>query len=156
MTDFRITVDDDDANRELNVIATGLADLRLFWPMLVPVVTGWWRRQFESQGAFAGAPWAPLSPAYGAWKATKRPGKPILQFDGDMKDAVSRPRRSQTPISLTLSVDDPKLGYHQEGKGSLPKREVIFGDPLPPLAALELDLVAEQYVTDLIGRARRR
>lgn len=155
MTDFKIRVDDDDANRELNIIAAGLSDLRDFWPMLVPVVTQWWKRQFETEGAFAGAPWQPLSPAYAAWKARKRPGKPILQFDGHMKRAVSSPRRSQTPISLTLSVEDPTLGYHQEGKG-VPKRPVIFGEPLPPLAEIELDRVAEEYVTDLIARARRR
>lgn len=156
MADIRVRVDDDDANRELNVISAGLGDLRSFWPMLVPVVTGWWRRQFETEGAFAGAPWQPLSPAYAAWKAARKPGKPILQFSGAMKQAVSRPHRAQTPISLTLSVEDPKLGYHQEGGGNLPKRPVIFGDPLPPVAALELDRVAEEYVTDLLARARRR
>lgn len=156
MADIRIHVDDDDADRELRVIAAGLGDLRSFWPMLVPLVTSWWRRQFETQGAFAGDPWAPLSPTYAVWKASRAPGKPILQLTGAMKQAVSRPHRAQTPTSLTLTVDDEKLGHHQEGGGRLPARPVIFGDPLPPIAALELDRVAEEYVTDLIARARRR
>lgn len=155
MTDFKIRVDDDDAIRELNVISAGLSDLRSFFPMLVPLWISWMRRQFETVGAFGGTPWQPLSPAYAVWKASKKPGKPILQFSGDMKDAVSRPHRVQTPQTLTLSITDPKLGYHQEGKG-VPKRPVIFGDPLPPLAAFELDMVAEEYVSDLIARARRR
>lgn len=156
MTDFRITVDADDADRELRVIAAGLADLRSFWPMLVPVATAWWRRQFETEGAFAGQPWPRLSPGYAAWKAAVFPGKQILQATGQMKQAVSRPHRVQTPLSLTLSIEDEKLGFHQEGAGALPRREVVFGEPLPPLAGIELDRVAEEYVTDLVARARRR
>lgn len=153
---MRITVDDAEANRELRIIATGLSDLRSFWPMLVPVATQWWRRQFDTQGAFAGTPWQPLSPAYAAWKQRRAPSKPILQLTGKMKQAVSRPHRVQTPLSLTLSISDEKLGRHQEGGGNLPKRPVVFSDPLPPIAALELDRVAEEYVSDLIARARRR
>lgn len=156
MADVKITVDSADADRELRTIAAGLADLRSFWPMLVPLVTSWWRRQYESEGAFAGTPWRPLSPVYAVWKASVKPGKPILQFSGAMKQATSRPHRAQTPQSLTLTIDDEKLGRHQEGKGRLPARPVVFGDPLPPVAALELDRVAEEYVTDLIRRARRR
>lgn len=155
MPDFRLSVDSQAAERELRIISAGLADLRLFWPMVVPVVTGWWRRQFDTQGTFGGSPWAPLSPSYSLWKAARRPGKPILQFDGDMKRAASRPHRSQSPSSLTLSIDDPKLQYHQDGAGSLPKRELVFGDPLPALAGMELDAVAERYTRDLLGRALR-
>ena len=156
MTDIRIRVDEDDADRELRLVAAGLGDLRSFWPMLVPVVTGWWRRQFETEGAFAGSPWARLSPGYAIQKAARAPGKPILQLTGRMKQEVSRPQRRQSPTALTLTIDDPKLQHHQEGGGRLPKREVIFGDPLPPMAALQLDQVSEEYVRDLLARARRR
>ncbi len=154
--DVRVHVDDRDAERELKVIAAGLHDLRSFWPMLVPVVSSWWRRMYATEGAFAGSPWAPLSASYAAWKAAHYPGKGILQASGKMRQAVSRPHRSQTPTTLTLSIESPVLGYHQEGGGSLPKRELVFSDPLPALAALELDAVAERYVTDLLGRARAR
>lgn len=155
MTDIRVTVDSDDADRELRVIGAGLADLRSFWPMLVPVVTQWWKRQFDTEGAFAGNPWQRLSPGYAARKASLFPGKPILQATGAMKQAVSRPHRVQTPLSLTLSIEDEKLPFHQNGAGALPRREVVFGEPLPPLAGIELDRVAEEYVSDLIARARR-
>lgn len=153
MADMRVDVDDDDARRELNIISAGLADLSDFWPMLVPIVTGWWRRQFETEGAFGGNPWAPLSPSYAAWKSAVAPGKGTLVLTGAMRQAVSRPRRSQTPTTLTLTIDDEKLGWHQEGAGRLPVREVVFGDPLPPEAQQELDQVAEEYVADLVRRA---
>lgn len=154
MPDMSVHVDDADARRELNIISAGLADLTGFWPMLVPLWLSWMRRQFETEGAFGGQPWPPLSPAYAVWKASRRPGKPVLQLTGAMKQAVSRPHRSQTPQSLTLTIDDKKLGYHQDGTTRMPARPVIFGDPLPPVAAMELERAADEYVTDLIRRAR--
>jgi hypothetical protein len=67
------------------------------------------------------------------------PGKGILVATGDMKRAASAPRACVTPTSLTLTIDDPKLQYHQDGTDRMPARPLVFGDPLPPEARAELD-----------------
>lgn len=159
MTVFRISVDDRDAERRLRLLATGLADLRPFWPRVSRLVVGWMRLQFESEGAFwtSGRKWTPLSPAYAAAKLERWGPRPILQASGQMRQAFSRPTRSVGPSSLTLRFDDsgpehgPVAQYHQAGDG-VPRRPIIPEGPLPPLARLELDREAEGYVRDLLGR----
>lgn len=140
------------APEQLQKLAVFMTDLRTFWPRIVPLVTGWWREQFDTQGGFAGKEWAPLSPDYAARKAVMFPGKPILQATGALKQAASRPSRVQTPVSLTLTIDDPKLEYLQDGTDRMPARPLVFGEPLPAAAAAELQVAADEYVSDLLGR----
>jgi hypothetical protein len=47
-------------------------------------------RQFASRGGYAGTPWAPLTPAYAAWKSKHYPGKPILELTGTLVDSLTR------------------------------------------------------------------
>ncbi len=147
-----IWVDDADARRRLKLFETLLSDLRPFWPAVVTLQRGWWRSQFESEGRFAAAGWAPLSPAYAAWKARRYPGKPILQATGQMRRAFDNPQRSVSPHTLTLTVNDPKAAFHQDGTNNMPARPVAFGDPLPAVAALELQEAADRYVGEMWGR----
>jgi hypothetical protein len=147
-----IRVDDHGGEDRIRRLAVFLSDLRPFWPLLVPTVTGWWRRQFDTEGEFGGARWAPLSPGYAARKAIVHPGTGILVATGAMKRAASSPRRTATPTSLTLTIDDPKAEYHQDGTARMPARPLVFGDPLPTGARAELDRIAEEYVTDLLRR----
>lgn len=150
--DASVRIDFHGTPEQLQKLAVFLSDLRSFWPLLVPTVTGWWRRQFESEGEFGGHAWAALTPAYAARKAHTHPGRGILVATGALKRSASRPRRAQTATSLTLAIDDQKLPFHQEGTGRMPARPLIFGDPLPPAARAELDHVANAYVTDLLKR----
>lgn len=165
MSDKVTVTGDKHSEEQIRRLSMQLTDLRGFWPMLVPVVTGWWRQQFETEGAFAGRPWAPLSPAYAAWKSAHAPGKGLLIFAGGIRQAASRPERTALPRSLTLTVDDSKWGhgpkkvaapilqYHQDGvPGRLTARPLVFGSPLPPAAAADLDAVAGRYVADLLRR----
>src|SRR5450756_1705970 len=102
---------DADAERRFRMLVTAVSDLRLFWPRLVPVVTSWWRRNFETEGAFGGRPWAPLTDPYAAVKATKAPGKPLLVYSSGLKRAAARPIRTQSARTLTLTIDDSDYGH---------------------------------------------
>ena len=157
-------IGDADQESRLRAVVAAVTDLRAFWPMLVPVVTGWWRRQFETGGAFGGRPWAPLTEPYGDYKATKAPGKPLLVYSSGLKRAAARPIRTQSPRTLTLTIDDSDYGhgpkkvkrsivsFHQEGTTRMVARPIVFGDPLPPEAQGELQAVAEAYLTDFLRR----
>jgi hypothetical protein len=155
MTYVTIDVDGNDSDAFLNRLALGLLDLRPFWPMIVPLFIGWMRSQFETQGAFGGAPWAPLSPNYYAWKQATHPGKGILVLEGDLRQAASNPIRETTPTSLTLRIEDPKVGYHQTGTARMPARPLIF-TALPAVASAQVDYAARQYVEQLLASSERR
>lgn len=76
------------------------------------------RAQFDSEGAAAtGRRWAPLSDAYGKWKAQNYPGRPILVRDGLMKAAMLD-ELSAVHVSAEEAVYEPLsdiAGYHQSG-----------------------------------------
>lgn len=148
---------DHEADDQIKRAALFLSDLRPFWPLVVPLVTSWWRRQFESEGSFGGSPWPALAAATVERKQSLGLRHEILQATGQAKRAASQPERFATPTSLTLAIDDSGpahgnvLQYHQEGDG-VPKRPLVFGDPLPVAAHAELNAAADRYVRDLFGR----
>lgn len=152
---FRVSVDDAEARRQVRAISAGLQDLRGFWPLVVPLFTSWMRLQFETSGSFGGRRWQPLSPSTVADKARRGLRPEILQATGRLKQDASRPARTQTPTSLTLTIQTPYLQYHQTGDG-VPSRPLVFGDPLPPVARAELDRAADTYVRGLLGAALGR
>ena len=151
MTDIRVRVDSEDADRRLRQLALGLSDLRSFWPKVVPLFIGWMREQFDSQGGFGSGGWAALAPSTVLLKSLAGLRPQILQATGAMKSAASRPTRSVTARSLTLTIDDPKIGFHQTGTTSMPARPVIFSE-LPGQAEGELKDAATDYVQDLLRR----
>lgn len=140
---------DESARRKLAQLELHFEDLRGLWPMLVPIVGGWMKSQFESQGIWGGAHWAALSPAYAAEKARTHPGRSILIRDGGLRRAASQMRREATPRTLTLWVDDPVAAYHQEGNERLPARPLI-PTPLPQAALRDVELAGHEYVSTLI------
>lgn len=159
--DLGLDLDDEVVRDRLRWITAQLLDLRPFWPNVVTLAIDWWRQQFETEGRFAGPGWAPLSPAYAAWKAVHYPGRGILVAERDLRQAASRPDRESTPTSLTLTIpwarlkgEDVELRWHQEGTTQgMPPRPLIFGDPLPELARLDLDRVMDEYLDEIIARS---
>lgn len=149
--EIHLEVDDADALRKLKRLGLFFSDLRSFWPLVIPLFIGWMRQQFETEGAYGGEAWAPLSSGYGLWKSVHYPGKPILQLEGELRQAASRPERRVTPRTLTLTIRDPKIGYHQKGTGTMPARPLVF-DRLPAAAQRDLQLAGEQYVRSLLSR----
>jgi len=100
-------------------------------------VAGMQRDQFTTQGRHYGPAWAPLSPKYKAWKAKRRPGKKILQFDGNLKSQAAPSNAKQfgiygvTDKRMEVGVDyqrTPYAQHHQEGGKHLPARPII-GQP---------------------------
>lgn len=172
MADIKVTVDGGDAEDRIRRLALALTDLRSFWPRVVPLFISWTRRQFESEGAFYGRPWAPLSEAYADRKRMLWGERPILQMAGDLRRETSTPKRTVTATSLTLEFQsyvhsavfgrdrsgetfsstkkiDPR--WFQEGTSKMPARRLL-SDTLPPLARQELQAEANAYVRDLLGR----
>lgn len=85
------------------------------------------QRQFSTQGAYGGAPWAPLSPKYAAWKARHFPGKPILRRTDELFTSLT-----QGPAIREIGRDLLVMGspvthgkYHARGGGRLPRRDPI-------------------------------
>lgn len=90
------------------------------------------KRQFTQQGtAETGGRWAPLSPPYARYKAKRRPGRPILVFDGDLRDSMIRPRAGvwetwDSGFVVGTAVD--YAIYHQQGTPRMPARPLL-GSP---------------------------
>lgn len=150
MTDLRIVVEgDEEAARAIARLALFITDLRGFWPLVVPLFVTWMRRQFETEGSFGGAAWAPLAPGYAAWKSEHLGGRGILYAEGDLRQAASRPERRVSPRTLELTVVDPKVRFHQEGTDKMPARPLIFAT-LPLQAQAELEEAAVVYLGGLV------
>lgn len=103
--------------------------------------------QFSTEGAggYTGA-WAPLSPAYGAWKERHSPGTPILVGlrptrkgsrehptkpesyapSGQMRDQVLDPAATEIfPMRLMYAPTSDIAGYHQTGTSRMPARPIV-------------------------------
>jgi len=75
----------------------------------------------------------PLSPFYKARKKKVRPRSPILVFDGNLRDSVTRPRdkntiRQLTKTSLVQGTKLPYARFVQEGTRKMPARKYYFLD----------------------------
>lgn len=159
MSPWDVRVDGlDDAERRTLRLAVMLSDLRWFWPRLVPLFIGWMGRQFATEGRFFGDPWEPLSPAYAAWKASRYPGKSILQAEGKLLRAATTPRRRVGPRTLVLEINDYERSgrtmspsWFQGGTVSMPARPLLF--ELPPGEVIrELEAVGEDAARELVNR----
>jgi phage gpG-like protein len=115
--------------------AEGISDFIPFWrDHVAPLFFDRAQRNFETQGGFAGG-WAPLSPAYAAWKAQHYGSKPILQREGSLVQSltwnngqvgpkgIARFEKTRaelgTSVTYALAHQDPRAGSH------LPKRQII-------------------------------
>lgn len=148
---IRIIVDDEEARRELAQLGLHLSDLRNFWPLVVPLATDWWGEQFETEGRFGSGGWSPLAPSTVLSKQLRGLRPNILQATGKLRQDASRPRREQTSRSLTLTIDNEYLPFHQFGTENMPARPLIF-ERLPAQAERDLQDAAETYVRDILDR----
>lgn len=112
----------------LSRLRTDIADWTKFWTeRFAPFFYRMVQQDFVLEGGASGASWAPLSPAYAAWKAEHFPGKGILVRSGALKaslaaaDAPGAIFRT-TPTSLELGTSARGALYHQLGGKHLPQR----------------------------------
>lgn len=100
------------------------------------------RDQFQTEGRHYGPGWASLTPAYKAWKARRRPGRPILVFDGTLRDQAAPARANQfgfykvTASRMEVGVSysrTPHAKYHQEGASWTTKNGTQVDLPARPV-----------------------
>ena len=89
-------------------------------------------KHIPSQFARKGYParWAPLSPAYAAWKARHFPGKPLLVRMGKMKAGFTWEARKQSlriinRVKAGQRGGVPRWIYHQDGTDRMPARRMV-------------------------------
>ena len=85
-------------------------------------------RVFAQQGSAETGRWSPLSPRYGAWKARVRPGRPILVFDGDLREAFTSMSHGVSEVwdsGMVVGASDPIARYHQDGTDRMPARPIL-------------------------------
>lgn len=129
----RIKVDSDEAKERLDDMSDRTSDMGpvLRWAKNKLEESN--RENFLSQGsmsarAMLGGAWPPLSPEYGAWKATHwatplmiRTGK--LFFDATNLDIVGG---SSSDQSATFVVNNRIAKFHQYGTENMPARPILF------------------------------
>ena len=115
-------------DRTLVRMAHDVADARPIWEVIAQSFQRSERRNFKSQGAYASGTWAPLSPAYAAWKARAYPGTKILERTGDLKKSLTeRPFGVEViePTFIVLGTDIAYAEYHQNGTDKMPQRRPV-------------------------------
>jgi len=88
-------------------------------------------KQYNSRGGYASGGWAPLSPAYAAWKTKHHPGKPLMELSGDLRDSlVKRPFGIDevTGQGMVIGTQVSYASYHQHSTPTMPARP-LFGEP---------------------------
>lgn len=128
-------------SRVLGLWAANVKDLRGVWPDIRDDFLKNQAKQFATQGRhgsvhrvffglFKSQGWAPLSPAYAAYKALKWGNKGILVASGRLEDSLTqathpdfiyKPKKK----SVTLGTKVPYASLHQTGTRQMPQRPPI-------------------------------
>jgi phage gpG-like protein len=106
---------------------------------------------FTSSGLPVGG-WSPLSPRYGAWKATHFPGAPIMVRTGALFRSLTNLRGAPNVIGKNFAVFGTDVEYakfHQYGTTKMAKRQIVF-EPTGFEAQLTLRAV-EHIENDAVG-----
>lgn len=118
----------------LGGLFTGLRDLRPVWGDLHTIFMEFMKRVFATEGAHGGQRWAPLSPAYAAWKRRHYGDLPILHLRGTLSksftEAAAEGHVYRTgPAFMEAGSSVRYARAHQWGyaQRNLPARPIIRG-----------------------------
>lgn len=84
--------------------------------------------QFQTQGTHYGSRWAPLSPAYAAWKRKHYGRKPILQLTGALIGSLGNGPggiHEVTARGMSVGTAIPYAKWHQRGTPHMPARPIV-------------------------------
>lgn len=106
-----------------------LADLTPAWDEVHQVFLRFEQELFNSEGAYVGERWRPLSPRYAAEKLRKYGDLPILRVTGELMRSFTEPEHEShvyrpTSTGVEMGSRDFKARYHQTG--TLMKRKAII------------------------------
>lgn len=79
-----------------------------------------------SAKAMLGGAWPPLDLSYGAWKATRYPGAPMMVQTGETLFKVTHPDVDVDDMKITISVPGKIPKFHQFGTTNMPARPLLF------------------------------
>lgn len=120
--------------RELDFAIQGLlkkvSDFRPLWPRIAAVFHEQERMQFDASGAGPSGAWASLSARYGAWKARRYPGQPLMVRTGRLRASLLEASADSIvdmseAIRMRIGTAVPYAIYHQRGGGFLPRRKLV-------------------------------
>lgn len=112
----------------------------------------WEEDHFRQEGARWGSKWQPLSEAYASWKERKRPGKPILVFDGTLKaslttsgaeGAIREIYSDRSRHGFVVGTNVEYAAAHQNGEG-VPKRPILY--PIRDEEARDLAKILQTWI----------
>lgn len=115
-------------DRTLLSYSQALDDMRPAWDTLADRFARAEKRQFDTEGAYGGESWSPLSPKYAAWKAKHYGTMPILQRERHLYTQLTSQPFGVDVRELNMAMFGTALPYakfHQDGDDNLPKRRVV-------------------------------
>jgi phage gpG-like protein len=106
-------------------------DLTLAFFAIQQRLEGYEKQQFDSEGAWGSGGWAPLKPAYKAWKDQHFPGMPILQRTQALMKSLTEEVaegaiREIEPHMMVFGTSIEYAKFHKTGTPNMVAR-----DPLP-------------------------
>lgn len=113
------------------------------------------KRQFRQQGSAETGKWAPLSPPYARWKAKRRPGRPILVFDGDLRDSMTIPHNGVWEVwdrGFVVGTAVDYAIYHQKGTDHMPARPLLGSPRRSDTRALTK--ILQRWIVEGVANAR--
>lgn len=128
---FRFELDPSDVllSRAISRLGEYATDLRPLWDMIEEDLRANERKQFDTEGSHSGRGWAPLRPAYAAWKSKHYPGNRILVRTGRLRLAATgvggelEIKKAQREFIWRLLV--PYAKFHQAGTSRMPQRRPV-------------------------------
>ena len=140
-----------------------VVDFQPYWETsFKPIWRDWITQAFRTQGASTGAPWAPWSPRYAAWRQKHGAGgQGILVLHGSLSASLINPDRDAFGVwrasrtSLEVGTRRPWAIVHQTGSrnGRIPARPPIR--PTPELMT-QLGKELQRFVVTSWSAARQQ